>query len=108
MKDKLTKEITSGKGEDKTKYNVVVLCNGMTPEQAQEDAFHYYVWKLQRVIRDATPSERDKMSRDGITVHYTEVGKKVESPEAMVDKMSDDAALKAYELLKAKFAKKSK
>ena len=106
MKDKLVRQIGSGKGEDKTKYNVTVLCSGMTPEQAQDDAMHYYVWKIQRVIRDASPTERAKWSKDGLTLHFTEVGKKVETVEATVDKMSDEAARKAYELLKAKFGGK--
>lgn len=108
MKDKLSKVIHSGKDADKRSYNVTVLCTGMTPEQAQEDAFHYYVWKLQRVIRDASDVEKDRMSREGITVHYTEVGKKVETAEEQVGKMSDDQARKAYELLQAKFGKPTK
>lgn len=108
MKEKLTKVINSGKGNDKTEYNLTVTCNGMTPEQAQDDAMHYYVWKVQRVIRDATPAQRADWAKNGITLHFTEVGKKVETVEATVDKMSDDQALKAYELLKAKLGKKVK
>ena len=66
MKDKLTKTIKSGKDEDKRTYNVTVLCTGMTPEQAQEDAMHYYVWKLQRVIRDASEQEKVKWEKTGL------------------------------------------
>jgi len=105
MKDKLSKVIKSGKDEDKRSYNVTVLCNGMTAEQAQDDAFHYYVWKVQRVIRDASETEKAKWAKDGLTLHYTEVGKKVESVETKVASLSDEQAKQAYEMLKAKFAK---
>ena len=94
-----------GKDADKRSYNVTVLCNGMTAEQAQEDAFHYYVWKLQRVIRDASEDEKAHMAKDGITVHFSEVGKKVEDVATTMSKMSDDQARAAYEMLQVKFGK---
>lgn len=105
MKDKLVKVLKSGEGADKRAYNVTVLCTGMTMEQAQEDAMHYYGWKIQRVIRDATEAQRDKWAKEGLTLHYTEVGKKIESVETTVEKMSDEQARKAYEMLRAKFGK---
>ena len=108
MKDKLSKVIHSGKDADKRSYNVTVVCSGMTAEQAQDDAFHYYVWKLQRVIRDATDAQRDKWSKDGITLHYSEVGKVVKTVEQTVESMSDEQARKAYDMLKAKFGKGGK
>jgi hypothetical protein len=108
MKDKLVKVIHSGKDADKRSYNVTVVCTGMTVEQAQEDAFHYYVWKLQRVIRDADEKQKDEWSKNGLTVHYTEVGKTVKSVEQTVESMSDDQARKAYELLRAKYGSPKK
>ena len=108
MKDKLSKVIKSGKDADKRSYNVTVLCSGMTPEQAQDDAFHYYVWKLQRVIRDADDKQREEWSKKGLTLHYSEVGKVVKSVEQTVEAMSDEQAVKAYDLLRAKFAKAGK
>jgi hypothetical protein len=108
MKNELSKIIKSGKDEDKREYKVKVLCNGMTPEQAQEDAFHYYVWKIQRVIRDASEVQKAAWAKGGITVHYTEVGKKVEDPETTVGKMSDDQARVALEALMARFGKGKK
>lgn len=106
MKNELSKVIRSGKDEDKRSYSVKVLCTGMTPEQAQEDAFHYYVWKIQRVIRDATDAQKEKWAKDGLTLHYTEVGKKVETVETTVSKLSDDQARQAWEMLQARFGKK--
>jgi len=98
MLDKLVKVIKSG-GRS---YDVTVTCNGMTPEQAQADAMNYYVWKLQRVIRDASDAQQAAWAKDGIIVHFIEVGKKVETVEQTVDKMSDDQAQAAYEMLKAR------
>ena len=100
MKDVIKRTIKSG--EPKVSYDVTVTCNGMTPEQAQTDAMNYYVWKLQRVIRDASDAEKAKWAKDGIVVHYTEVGKKVETVTTTVGKLSDQQAREAYELLKAK------
>jgi hypothetical protein len=108
MKDKLMKVIKSGKDADKRSYNLTITCNGMTPEQAQEDAFHYYVWKVQRVVRDATPAQQAVWAKDGLTLHFTEVGKTVKSVEQTVESMSDDQARKAYDMLKAKFARLGK
>jgi hypothetical protein len=102
MRDKLTKVIKSGGAE----YDVTVTCNGMTPEQAQEDALNYYIWKLQRVLRAATDKQRAEWAANGIVVHYTEVGKRIESVEQTVDKLSDEQARAAFELLKAKLGKK--
>ena len=101
MKDVIKRTIKSG--EPKVAYDVTVTCNGMTPEQAQADAMNYYVWKLQRVIRDATDVERAKWAKDGIVVHYTEVGKKVESVTTTVEKLSNEQAREAYAILKAQF-----
>ena len=101
MKDKLTKTIKSGD----VKYDVTIVCTGMTPEQAQADAMNYYVWKLQRVIRDASDAQRAEWAKKGITVHYTEVGKKVETVQETVEKMSDAQAAEAYEQLKARLGK---
>ena len=98
MKDVIKRTIKSGG----VAYDVSVTCNGMTPEQAQSDAMNYYVWKLQRVLRDATDVERAKWAKNGIVVHYTEVGKKVETVETTVEKLSDAQAREAYELLKTK------
>ena len=105
MKDKLVKVLKSGKDGDKRSYNVTVSCSGMTFEQAQDDAMHYYGWKIQRVIRDATEAQKEAWAKDGITLHFTEVGKQVKSVEQTVEAMSDDQARKAYEMLQAKFGK---
>lgn len=103
MLDKIKRVIASGK----VKYDVTVTCNGMTPEQAQTDAMNYYVWKLQRVIRDASETEQKTWAEKGIVVHYSEVGKKVESVETTVDKFSEEQAMAAYELIKARLKKKA-
>jgi hypothetical protein len=108
MKDKLVSTCKSGDGKDKTTYNVTIVCSGMTPEQAQEDALHYYKWKLQRVIRAATDAQRAEWAKTGINLHYTEVGKVVKSVEQTVESLSDEQARKAYEMLAAKFGKKAK
>jgi len=96
--EKLSKVVKSG-GRS---FNVTVLLSGQTLAAAQEDAMKYYVWKLQRVLREASAADLGKWEKDGITVHYSEVGKKVESPEETVGKMSDEQARAAFELLKAK------
>jgi hypothetical protein len=108
MKDKLSKVIKSGKDADRRSYNLTVTCTDMTPEQAQEDAFHYYVWKVQRVIRDADEASRAKWAKDGLTLHFSEVGKAVKTVEQTVESMSDEQARKAYDMLKAKFGKQPK
>jgi hypothetical protein len=108
MRDKLVKVLKSGKDSDKRAYNVTVVCSGMTFEQAQDDAMHYYGWKIQRVIRDASEAQKEKWAKDGMTLHFSEVGKTVKSVEQTVESMSDEQARKAYDMLKAKFAKPSK
>ena len=108
MKDKLVRVLKSGKNSDKRSYNVTVVCTGMTPEQAQDDAMHYYGWKIQRVIRDASEAQREKWVKEGLTLHYTEVGKVVKSVEQTVESLSDEQARKAYDMLKAKFGKQPK
>jgi hypothetical protein len=108
MKDKLVSTVKSGDGKDKTKYDLTIGCSGMTFEQAQDDALHYYKWKVQRVIRAATPAQRAEWAKNGINLHYTEVGKVVKSVEQTVESLSDEQARKAYEMLAAKFGKKAK
>ena len=98
MLDKIMRVIKSGG----LSFNATVTMGGMTVEQAQQDAMSFYVWKLQRVIREATPAEQTKWAKDGIVVHYTEVGKKVATVTTTVEKLSDQQAREAYELLKAK------
>ena len=71
----------------------------------KSDAMSFYVWKLQRQIREATETQRNRWATDGITMHASEVGKAIVTTEEIVDKMSAKEAEKAIELLKAKLRK---
>lgn len=87
------------------KYDVTIGFEGVDDEQIQADAASYYVWKLQRAIRDADEKTREELKTKGIHVNATDVGKAIISTEKLVSKLSDEQALKAYELLKAKLGK---
>ena len=98
MKDTIVRTIGSG-GK---KYDLEVSFLGMDIEDVQADAMSFYVWKVQRTIRDASDSERADMLENGIQLHARDVGKPVVSTEKLVEGMSEDQALKALELLKQK------
>ena len=95
MLQKLERTVKSGG----TKYDVVVTFDRLTVEQVQNDAMSYYVWKIQRQIRDADETQRKKMAHDGIHVHATEAGKPYVSPQQMVAKMSPEQKKELLELL---------
>ena len=101
MLDSIKRQVGSG-GE---KYDLEVSFGGMNDEQIQADAMSFYVWKVQRTIRDASDEDRAEMLDKGINLHATEVGKPVVSTTQMVDKMSDAQALEALEQLKARLNK---
>lgn len=88
------------------KYNIKIRMEDLTLEQAKADAFKYYIWKLQRVIRDADESQRLEWQKNGINLHWSEVGKKIESAEEIVDKMTDEMAREAMKRLQARLNKK--
>ncbi len=92
-------------GSGSKKYDVTIGFEGMDDEQVQADAMSFYVWKIQRTLRDASDEERVDYLADGIHLHATEVGKPVVSTDKMVNQMSDEQAAKAFELLKAKLGK---
>ncbi len=98
MLDSIKRTVGSG-GE---KFDLEVSFNGMSDEQIQADAMSFYVWKVQRTIREASDEDRAEMLKDGINLHATEVGKPVVSTTQMVDKMSDAQALEALEQLKTR------
>jgi hypothetical protein len=101
----MLKSIKRTIGSGGVKFNVTLNFEGVGIEQIQQDAANYYVWKLQRVIRDADEKSRSKFLSEGINIHVNEVGKTIVTTEQLVSKMSDDQALQAYELLKAKLGK---
>lgn len=86
-------------------YDVTINFDGMNEEQVQQDAVSFYVWKLQRQMREAGDAQKETWKREGIVVHAQEVGKKILSTEEIVDKMTTDQAEKAYERLKAKLGR---
>lgn len=96
----MKKQITSGD----VKYDVDIRMKDLTLEQAKSDAFKYYIWKVQRVIRDASDTEREAWAENGLNMHWSEVGKKVETTEQLVGKMSDDQAKEAFEMLRKKLS----
>lgn len=101
MKKAITRKIGSG-GE---KFDCTITFDGMEIEAIQEDAMSFYVWKVQRTIRDADEDAKADMLENGIHLHATAVGKPVVSTEKMVDSMSDEQAEKALEKLKARLGK---
>ncbi len=101
MKNTMTRTVGSG-GE---KYDVTVGFDGLEPEQIQADAMSFYVWKIQRTIRDADESARTDMLENGIHIHASDVGKPVVSTEKLVAQMSDEQAEKALAELKARLGK---
>ena len=101
MLDSIKRQVGSG-GD---KYDLEVSFKGMNEEQVQQDAMSFYVWKVQRTIRDADDDAKVDMLENGITLHATEVGKPVVSTSQMVDKMSDGQALEALEQLKTRLGK---
>ena len=80
----MLKSIRRTIGSGGVKYDVTIGFDGMNDEQIQQDATSFYVWKLQRQIRDAGESQRETWARDGIAIHATEVGKTVMSRESSV------------------------
>ncbi len=105
MLNSIKRTVGSGKGDDKVKYDLTIGFDDMDVEQIQADAVSFYVWKVQRTIRDASDEERQDMLDNGIHLHATEVGKPVVSTDKMVNQMSNEQATKAFELLKAKLGK---
>ncbi len=101
MKKSISRTIGSG-GE---KYDLTVGFEGMEVEQVQEDAMSFYVWKVQRTLRDAGDDEKAEMMENGIHLHAGDVGKPVISTEKMVNQMSDEQAAKALEQLKERLGK---
>ena len=102
----MLKSIKRTIGSGGVKYDVTIGFEGMNAEQIQQDATSYYVWKLQRQIRDASDAQREAWASAGITIHATEVGKSVVTTEELVGKMTDEQAEKAYKLLEAKLKAK--
>lgn len=94
---------TIGSGGDK--YDLTIGFEGMEVEQVQADAMSFYVWKVQRTLRDADEAEKMDMLENGIHLHAADVGKPVVSTEKMVTQMSRDQAEKALEMLKARLNK---
>ena len=101
MKDRISRTIGSGG----VKYDCNVSFTGMEIEAIQEDAMSFYVWKVQRTLRDMSDAQREDALENGINIHANDVGKPVVSTEKLVNQMSDEQALKAIELLKAKLGK---
>jgi hypothetical protein len=100
----MLKSIARKVGSGEKKFNVTINFEGVADEQIQQDAMSFYVWKIQRTIREASDEDKAKMFEDGITLHATEVGKPVVSTEQIVAKMTIDQAEKAIALLTAKLA----
>ena len=105
MLDKISRAIGSGKGDDKVTYDLTVGFDGMEVEQVQADAMSFYVWKVQRTIREASDEERAEMLENGIHLHASAVGKPVISTEKLVNNLSDEQAEKALEKLMKRLGK---
>ena len=89
-------------GSGGNQYDVIVAFNGMAVEDIQKDAMSFYVWKIQRQIREASDDQKAIYKKNGITLHASEVGKPVVDTGELVEKMTDAQALEAFELLKSK------
>ena len=98
----MLKSIKRTIGSGGEKYDATIGFDGMTIEQIQQDAMSFYVWRLQRQIREADEATRTEFALNGIEVHAKDVGKTIVSTSELVDKMSDEQAMQAFELLKEK------
>lgn len=87
-------------------YSATITFTNIDIEAVKGDAVSFYVWKLQRQVREASVDQRAKWAKDGITLHYSEVGKPVVDTGELMEKMSDEQAAEAFELLKARLANK--
>ncbi len=101
MKNTITRTVGSGE----KKYDVTVGFDGLDVDQIQADAMSFYVWKIQRTIRDADENARADMLENGIHIHASDVGKPVVSTEKLVAQMSDEQAEKALAELMARLGK---
>lgn len=95
MLQSINRTITSGG----VKYDVTVAFSGMNVEQIQQDAMSFYVWKVQRVVRDADEKQRETWAKDGISIHATEAGKNVLTTEQLVNKLTPEQKEMVFAML---------
>ena len=62
MLDSIKRQVGSG-GE---KYDLEISFKGMNDDSIQGDAMSFYVWKVQRTIRDASDEDRAEMLENGL------------------------------------------
>jgi hypothetical protein len=101
MKDIIKTTMKSGG----TKFDITIRFNGVLDGDVQDKAMEWIKWRIANTVRNASDADKDKWAKNGIDLHFTEVGKKIKSVDETVEGMSDAQALEALELLKKRLNK---
>ena len=98
----ISRTISSGQ----VQYDLTITFSNIDLEQVKNDAVSFYAWKVQRQIREASDSVKKRWKDEGITLHFSEVGKPVMDVDKAIDNMSDEQAEAAYKRLQARMKTK--